>query len=102
MAEADTARVLASPTFRQLVTERTRFGWILSGLMLGIYLVFILLVAFAHGLMATKIGSGVTSLGIVLGLVVIVSAFVLTGIYVARANGRFDDLTRDLNRELGR
>lgn len=102
MAEIDHSRVLASPKFRQLVTERTRFGWILSGVMLGIYLVFILLVAFAHGLMATKVGSGVTSLGIVLGLVVIVAAFVLTGIYVARANSRFDDLTRDLNRELGR
>lgn len=102
MAEADTARVLASPTFQQLVTERTRYGWILSGAMLGIYLGFILLVAFAKGLMAAKIGSGVTSLGIVLGLVVIVSAFALTGIYVARANGRYDDLTRDLNRELGR
>ncbi|TNC11750.1 DUF485 domain-containing protein [Methylobacterium terricola] len=102
MAEADTARVLASPTFRQLVTERTRYGWILSGAMLGIYLGFILLVAFAKGVMAAKIGSGVTSLGIVLGLVVIVSAFALTGIYVARANGRYDDLTNDLNRELGR
>ncbi|BCM86638.1 DUF485 domain-containing protein [Methylobacterium indicum] len=102
MAEAEYSRVLASPKFQQLVTERTRFGWVLSGAMLAIYLVFILLVAFAHGLMATKVGSGVTSLGIVLGLVVIVAAFVLTGIYVARANGRFDDLTRDLNRELGR
>jgi uncharacterized membrane protein (DUF485 family) len=50
--------------------------------------------------MAAKIGGGVTSLGIVLGLVVIVSAFVLTGIYVQRANARFDDLTRDLTKEI--
>ena len=101
-ADPQVERIARTPEFQQLVHERTRFAWILSGAMLAIYLVFILLVAFAHGLMATKIGAGVTSLGIVLGLVVIVSAFVLTGIYVARANGRFDDLTRDLNRELGR
>ncbi|MFH6783741.1 MULTISPECIES: DUF485 domain-containing protein [Methylobacterium] len=101
MAEADTARVLASPNFRRLVHERTRFAWILSGLMLAIYLVFILLIAFAHGLMATKV-MGTISLGLVLGIGVILAAFLLTGIYVVRANGRFDDLTRDLNREIGR
>lgn len=36
------------------------------------------------------------------GLGVILSAFVLTGIYVVRANGRFDDLTEQLRREVGR
>ncbi|KMO36926.1 membrane protein [Methylobacterium tarhaniae] len=102
MAEADTARVLASPKFRELVHERTRFAWILSGLMLAIYLVFILLIAFAHGLMSTKVFGGTASLGLVLGVGVILSAFLLTGIYVLRANGRFDDLTRDLNRDLAR
>jgi uncharacterized membrane protein (DUF485 family) len=31
-----------------------------------------------------------------LGLGVIISAFVLTGIYVARANATFDELTRKI------
>jgi len=57
-------------------------------------------VAFAKPLLATKIGDGVTSVGIVLGLAVIISAFVLTGIYVQRANGRFDRLASDLAKEL--
>lgn len=48
--------------------ERTRFAWILSGLMLAIYLVFILLIAFAHGLMSTKVFGGTASLGLVLGV----------------------------------
>ena len=47
-----------------------------------------------------KIGGGVTSLGILLGLAVIVAAFVLTGIYVYRANSRFDEITRSLQRDL--
>ena len=38
-----------------------------------------------------KIGNGVTSVGIMIGLIVILSAFVLTGIYVLRANSRFDE-----------
>ena len=100
MVQADPDRILRNPRFQELVQTRSGFAWTLSALMLAIYLGFIFLVAFAHDLMAMKIGGGVTSLGIVLGLVVIVAAFLLTGIYVRRANSRFDDLTRDLTREL--
>jgi uncharacterized membrane protein (DUF485 family) len=94
--------LLRHPKFQELVKARSGFAWLLSALMLAIYFGFILLVAFAKGLMATRIGEGVTSLGIVLGLGVIVSAFVLTGIYVARANSRFDELTRTLTKEMTR
>jgi uncharacterized membrane protein (DUF485 family) len=100
MADGAYERVLNNPKFQELVRTRSGFAWTLAAVMLVIYLGFILLVAFAPGLMAAKIGGGVTSLGIVLGLVVIVSAFVLTGIYVQRANSRFDDLTRDLTKEI--
>ena len=95
-------RILRNPRFQELVRRRSGFAWTLSVVMLVIYLGFILLVAFARDLMAMRIGSGVTSLGIVLGLIVIVSAFVLTGIYVQRANSQFDDLTDELTREVTR
>ncbi len=100
MASQDYNQVLRSPRFQELVRQRTRFAWTLSIVMLVIYFGFILLVAFAKPLLATKVGDGVTSLGIILGLGVIVSAFVLTGIYVQRANSRFDELTRYLTREI--
>jgi uncharacterized membrane protein (DUF485 family) len=100
MAIGEHDRILSHPKFQELVQERSGFAWVLSIVMLAIYLGFILLVAFAQDLLATKIGGGATSLGILLGLAVIVSAFVLTGIYVQRANGRFDDLTRDLSKEI--
>src|SRR3712207_6410926 len=102
MAICNHDKVLRNPRFQELVRQRTSFAWSLSIAMLVIYFGFILLVAFAKGLLATKIGGGVTSLGILLGLAVIVSAFVLTGIYVVRANSRFDALTRDLTREITR
>ena len=94
--------ILRSPSFQALVSSRNKFGWTLSILMLVIYLGFILLVAYDKPLLAHKVGGGAISLGIVLGLGVIVSAFVLTGVYVARANGRFDELTEQLKREVGR
>ena len=100
MAVADHELIVRSLKFQELVRRRSSFAWTLAAVMLVIYLSFILAVAFAQGLMAAKVGSGVTSVGIVLGLVVIVSAFVLTGIYVRRANGLFDELTRDLQKEL--
>ena len=99
---SDHLAILRNPSFQALVSSRNKFGWTLSVLMLVIYLGFILLVAFDKPLLAQKIAGGTTSLGIVLGLVVIVSAFILTGVYVARANGRFDELTERLRREVGR
>src|SRR3569832_554276 len=90
MLSREHERILDKPKFQELVRTRSGFAWTLAAVLLAIYLGFIFLVAFAHDLMAAKIGGGTTSVGIVLGLVVIVSAFALTGIYVQRANGRFD------------
>jgi uncharacterized membrane protein (DUF485 family) len=100
MSGIEHERILSSPKFQALVAERSSFAWKLSAIMLVIYYGFVLLVAFAKPLLAMKVAGGVTSVGILLGLFVIVSAFVLTGIYVQRANGRFDALTRDLTKEM--
>lgn len=102
-AEAGTPvdRIVQSPQFRQLVAERTRFGWTLTVLMLVVYFGFIGLIAFDKSLLAVKIGP-TSSLGLVLGVFVIVFAFILTGLYVARANTRYDALSAELKRSLGR
>ena len=80
--------------------ERTSFGWILSIIMLVIYYGFILLVAFGKDVLATKISGGVTTVGMVIALLVILSAVVLTGIYTFRANSRYDDLAEQLRKDL--
>src|SRR6185312_16137920 len=85
--------VLSNPNFQALVRERSSFGWTLTIIMLVIYFGFILLVAFGKGFLATKIG-------VIIGLGVILSAVVLTGIYTQRANSRYDDLTEKLRRDL--
>ncbi|MCJ2129935.1 DUF485 domain-containing protein [Methylobacterium sp. E-045] len=102
MSDIETARIAQNPRFKELVHERTRFGWTLTILMLLVYFGFIGLIAFDKSLLALKIGSATTSLGLILGVAVIIFAFILTGIYVQRANGRFDDLTAALKRDLGR
>src|SRR4051794_12264389 len=81
MAVNDRNSIFDNANFKALVHERTRFGVTLTIVMLVIYYGFILLVAFGKGFLATKIGSGVTTIGMVIGLAVILSAFVLTGIH---------------------
>lgn len=93
-------RIEASPRFQTLVRRRSRFAWLLSAIMLALYVGFILVIAFWPGWLGTPLSAGsVTTLGIPVGIGVIVSAFVLTGIYVWRANGEFDRLTAELLQE---
>jgi uncharacterized membrane protein (DUF485 family) len=93
-------RIQSNPKFRELVESRGRLAAILSVIMLVIYFGFILLVAYAPGFLGTPIGSRVMTIGIPLGVVVIISAFVLTGIYVSKANAQFDRLNAELLKEV--
>lgn len=86
-------KVKRDPEFLALERRRRRFAWGLSLIMAAIYFGFILTVAFAPGLLATRVGGGVTTVGIPLGVGVILAAFVLTGLYVRRANSDFDVTT---------
>jgi uncharacterized membrane protein (DUF485 family) len=89
-------RVRSDPRFQDLVRRRARLAWFLSGLMIVIYFGFVLTIAYFPELLSRSLAGGVTTVGIPVGVGVIVSAFVLTGIYVARANTAFDDLTKEI------
>ena len=78
------------PHYQRLVRRRSRFGWTLTVLMLIVYFGFILLVAFAKPFMGSSLAGGATSVGIPVGIGVILFAIALTGIYVHRANREFD------------
>lgn len=88
--EARMAAVAADPRYQALVRTRSRFAWALTALMLAAYFGFILLVAFDKPFLAQPIGDGATSLGIPVGIGIILFAILLTWIYVRRANGAWD------------
>lgn len=89
-----------NPKFKELVAARKSLGWTLSAIQLVIYFGFILLIAFDKPLLGTPLATGaVGTIGIVLGLLVIISAFVLTGVYVSKANVQHDELTRQIVEE---
>lgn len=94
-------RVVNNPRFRELVQKRSRFAWLLSGITLVLYVAFILLIAFDPQWLGTPLYEGATiTRGIPVGVGLIVISFVLTGIYVIRANGEFDRLTAYIIREV--
>jgi uncharacterized membrane protein (DUF485 family) len=96
--------MLANPTFRELVHARSRLAWTLTAIMLVVYFGFILLVAFNKSdgaILSTKVGGGTTSYAIVFGLILLVLTFVITAIYVAIANAKFDRLNAALRQEVG-
>ncbi|MFN4343335.1 MAG: DUF485 domain-containing protein [Azonexus sp.] len=83
-------RITQNPKFHEFIAMRSRYSIIMAILSAAIYYGFILLVAFDKELLAQKIGSGVTSLGVPMGVGVIVLTIALTWIYVRRANTEFD------------
>ena len=83
-------RLADDPRYRRLVRRRGGLGASLTVLMLIAYFGFILLVAFAKPFLAQSLAGGATSVGIPIGLGVILFAIALTGVYVRRANREFD------------
>ena len=74
---------------------RWRVAISLTAAMMAVYFGFILLVAFNKPLLGTRIAPGL-SLGILLGALVIVVAWVLTWIYIRWANEHYDASLRGL------
>jgi uncharacterized membrane protein (DUF485 family) len=91
-----TERIQRNPKYQELKSKRNGFGWLLSILMLIVYYGYIGLVAFDKSLLAKPMGSGVTTIGMPIGMAVIIFTVVITGIYVRRANGEYDRLTREI------
>ena len=89
------ARIRSHPKFKELVDRRGRFALRLSLIMLVMYYGFVMVVAFAPEILGIPV-FGVITLGIPLGILIIIAAFALTGVYVARANTEFDDLNQEI------
>lgn len=95
-------RVSKHPKFAELVSKRKRFAWTLSAVMLAVYYAFIMTIAFAPDLLGTPLSEGsITSVGIPVGIGIILIAIALTGIYVRRANAEFDELNNQIIEEAG-
>lgn len=94
------ATIAEDPRYQALVTRRSRFTWMLTCIMLAAFFGYILLIAFNKQLLARPIGDSTTTLGIPLGLGVILLGIFLTGVYVRRANRDFDPMVKSIREDL--
>ena len=94
-------QIARSPRYAALVRQRSRLCWTLSVIMLAIYFGYVLLIAFRPDVLARPLAGGTTTLGVPLGIGVILAGIALTGVYVAIANRRFDALERAVRNEVG-
>ena len=78
-----------------LAAAQWRLALVLTGVMMAVYFGFILLVAYAKPLLGRLLVPGL-SLGTLLGVLVIVTAWVVIWIYVRWANGHYDRTVKRL------
>lgn len=97
----DAQTIIDSAEFRSLTATKGRVSAILTVIMLGAYFGFILVLAFNKELLAAVIGEGL-SVGIPVGLFVILLAWALTGVYVFWANNAYDNAVNQIRQGLKR
>ena len=89
-------RVRNNPKFSKLVKKRSSLAWRFSAIIFVVYYSFILFIAFSPETLGQPISNGVTTIGIPVGISIILLCILLTGIYVKRANNEFDKLINDI------
>lgn len=103
MSSSVSEKVRANPRFQELASKRSRFAWLLSIIVLGTYYSFMMIVAFKPDLVRTPLGEGwALSIGVPIGAIIIIGAWLLTGLYIRRANGEFEAMTQDILKEAGK
>jgi uncharacterized membrane protein (DUF485 family) len=99
MKEQLMEKIENNPSYQKLVKRRSAFAWKLAIVMLVVYYTFIMIIAFAPEVLGKSMG-GVMTVGIPVGVAIILFSFLLTGIYTKRANGEFDDLVNQLKEDV--
>lgn len=97
----DAQTIIDSPEFRDLVAKKGFISTVLTVIMLGAYFGFILVLAFNKNLLSGMLTPGL-SVGIPVGLFVILLAWGLTGIYVFWANDKYDSAVNQIRQGLKR
>ncbi len=93
-------KIKNNASYKELVEKRSAFAWKMTIIMLVVYYAFILTIAFAPQVLGISMG-GVTTIGIPVGIIIILFSFIMAGIYTRRANSEFDDLNKKLKKDLG-
>ena len=90
-------KVENDPMFKELVARRSRLAITLSAIVLVSYYAFMAVVAFAPEVFGKPLWDGsALTIGAPIGAGLIIVSWLLTGLYVSRANGEFDRMTQEI------
>ena len=96
-------QILDDPDFLELVRKKDRISAILTALELVLYFGFIALIAYYKAYLAEKISAGSSiTIGIPIAVGVIVLSWILTGVYVFWANGKYDPMVKAVKEKMER
>ncbi|HXE39032.1 MAG TPA: DUF485 domain-containing protein [Azonexus sp.] len=100
MSSAMYERMRANPKFQDLVARRGRFAWTLAFVVLTMFYGFVMVVAFNPASLGKPISEGsMLTVGVTVEFFMFVFFWVLTAVYVKRANTEFDALTQEIVKE---
>jgi len=96
-------QILDDPDFLDLVRKKDRISAILTTFELVLYFGFIALIAYNKAYLAEKISAGSSiTIGIPIAVGVIVLSWILTGVYVFWANGKYDPMVKAVKEKMER
>ena len=100
MSDPVVEKIQRHPKYQELRARRNPLGVVLTILMLVVYFGYIGLIAFDKAFLAKPIGAGVTTLGVTIGMGVILFTIAITVYYVRIANNKFDALTEEILKDV--
>ena len=100
MSDPVVEKIQRHPKYQELRARRNPLGVVLTILMLVVYFGYIGLIAFDKAFLAKPIGAGVTTLGVHIGMGVILFTIAITVYYVRIANNKFDALTEEILKDV--
>lgn len=93
-------RMRGNPKFQELVAKRGRFAWTLAAIVLTMFYGFVMVVAFAPESLGKPVAEGsMLTVGVAVELFMFIFFWILTAVYVRRANTEFDTLSQEVVRE---
>jgi uncharacterized membrane protein (DUF485 family) len=100
MSEHLYERIKKDPNYVKLSQTRAKFAYLLSTIILIVYYGFVLVVGFAPEFLSQPMSDGSTlSIGVPIGASILVFIWLMTGVYVRRANKEFDAINEQILEE---
>lgn len=98
-----TQGILANPKFQQLVRTRSRISWSMFAIVTTLYYLLMGSVAFQPEVLRTLVSAdSVVTIGWPLGAGVIIVSWLLTGLYVRKANNDLEALNAAVLKDISK